>query len=76
MPIDPTPPPDPAVPDPAASAPPAGDAARRQTMQEMEGKHFIFATILVIGSVLALPTLGALYVLMIRWGWLTVPGAQ
>lgn len=41
-----------------------------------ERRHFIFATILVMGCVLGLPVLGALYVLLIRWGVLASPMAQ
>lgn len=50
------------------------EAARVEAIKhDHERKHFIFAMILVMGCVLGLPVLGALYVLFIRWGWLAYP---
>ena len=52
---------------------PTPDATVRQHAQEMEWKHFRFAMVLLFGAVLGLPTIGAFYVLMIRWGWVASP---
>ena len=45
------------------------DAIKR----DHERRHFIFATVVVMGCMLSLPVFGALYVLFIRWGWLASP---
>lgn len=44
--------------------------------RDHERRHFIFAMVLVMGTMLSLPVLGGLYVLLIRWGVLASPIAQ
>jgi hypothetical protein len=52
------------------------DETARQGDQSMEWRHFRFAMIVMFTCVLGLPVLGALAVLMVRWGWLPSPIPQ
>lgn len=62
---------------PAPHLSPQEEAARVDAIKrDHERRHFIFATIVVMGCMLALPVLGALYVLFVRWGWLASPVAR
>ena len=60
--------------DPELPLPPDDDRERIEALKRNdERRHFVFATILVMGCVLGLPVLGALYVLFVRWGWIALP---